>query len=266
MTAGWSLSRRADLAMSRIRDWNPGAYERFRDLRLRPAMDLLSAVGALPDGPCVDLGCGAGAAGAALKERCTGRTLIGVDSSPAMLSKAQETGAYDRLVQADVSDWVPDDAPALIFSNAVLNWLSEHTTLLPRLARLVAPGGWFAMQVPGQNDAPSHRLWRDLTGQSGVAGVLDPVEYADLLMPLGPVDVWETRYVQCLPASNQGHPVRRFTESTYGRQFLDSLDDAGRTALVAAYDAAIEAHYPTRADGTVLFPFRRVFAVLQQGM
>jgi trans-aconitate 2-methyltransferase len=30
------------------RDWNPQSYARFRDLRLRPALDLLNRVGALP--------------------------------------------------------------------------------------------------------------------------------------------------------------------------------------------------------------------------
>ena len=47
-------------------DWDPEAYARFRDLRLRPALDLLARVPQLPAGDVVDLGCGAGAAGPAL--------------------------------------------------------------------------------------------------------------------------------------------------------------------------------------------------------
>ncbi|MGY9049331.1 MAG: methyltransferase domain-containing protein, partial [Rhodobacterales bacterium] len=64
-------------------DWNPGAYHRFRGLRLRPALDLLRSVGPLPEGDVVDLGCGGGAVGPALGQ--LRRRLIGVDKSPAML-------------------------------------------------------------------------------------------------------------------------------------------------------------------------------------
>ena len=69
-------------------DWNPAAYARFADLRLRPALDLLGRVGALPAGDVVDLGCGAGSVGPALRDRFTGRTIVGVDASPAMLAEA----------------------------------------------------------------------------------------------------------------------------------------------------------------------------------
>ncbi|MCF6315197.1 MAG: methyltransferase domain-containing protein [Marinosulfonomonas sp.] len=41
----------------------------------------------------IDLGCGNGPVGAALVLRFAGRQIIGVDNSPAMLAKAQETGA-----------------------------------------------------------------------------------------------------------------------------------------------------------------------------
>ena len=62
-------------------DWDPGTYDRFRGTRLRPALDLLRALPELSEGAVVDLGCGNGAAGPALKT--LGRHLIGIDSSAA---------------------------------------------------------------------------------------------------------------------------------------------------------------------------------------
>ena len=85
---------------ARPQDWSPGTYARFRGLRLRPAMDLLAQVGDLPDGPVVDLGCGDGAVGSALRQAFPGRRLIGVDSSPAMLAQAR---GYDALVETDIA-------------------------------------------------------------------------------------------------------------------------------------------------------------------
>ena len=253
-------------------DWNPGAYDAFRDFRLRPALDLLARVpDSLPEGDVVDLGCGSGAAGPALRARCPGRRLIGVDASPAMLEAARAGEAYDMLAEADVSSWRPEALPALIFTNAVLHWLPEHGKLIPRLAGLVARGGCLAVQMPRQSDAPSHRLIREVAARLFPATfdwsdwtppVAAPEAYARLLAPLGAADVWETEYVQRLPAAAEGHPVRLFTQSTAVRPLAERLGAEERAAFVAAYDAALAEVYPAEADGTVLMPFRRLFFVL----
>lgn len=250
-------------------DWNPGAYGRFRGLRLRPALDLLAQVGDLPPGPVVDLGCGTGVAGPALAARFAGRTVLGLDASPAMLAEAGATGAYARLVEADIADWQPQDPPALIFSNAALHWLGDHDRLMPRLAGALAPGGVLAVQMPGQGDAPSHRLAREVAARLWGAApaavrVEDPAWYARRLAPLGAVEAWETTYLQPLSPAAEGHPVRLFTQSTLLRPILAGRDAAETAAFLRAYDAALADAYPPEPDGPVLFPFRRVFFTLRR--
>ncbi|MBI1416068.1 MAG: methyltransferase domain-containing protein [Limimaricola sp.] len=255
-------------------DWNPETYARFRGLRLRPALDLLAQVGEVPAGDIVDLGCGDGAVGPALRLRWPDRRLVGIDASPAMLAGARTCGAYDALIEADAGTWQPAAPPALIFSNALLHWLPDHATLLPRLAGLLAPGGTLAVQVPGQHDAPSHALLRqvardlrpDLFDFSAyVPPVAMPADYARMLAPLGTVSAWETTYLQrlapVLAPVEDGHPVRRFTQSTAMRPFVEKLGDDAAD-FVADYDAALARVYPPEPDGSVLFPFRRVFFVL----
>jgi trans-aconitate 2-methyltransferase len=250
------------------KDWNPEAYARFRGLRLRPALDLLAQVGALPAGDVIDLGCGDGAAAEALAARFE-RAPIGVDRSPAMLAKAK---GYARLIEADISTWTPEAAPALIFSNAALHWLPEHASLLPRLASLLAKGGILAVQMPRQFNAPSHRFLRDIAAamfpdRFDFTGYTPPVQraedYAALLMPLGEVNAWETDYVQRLEAEVGMHPVRAFTASTAMRPLLELLNPEETEAFCTRYDAALAAAYPHQADGAVLFPFRRVFFTLK---
>jgi trans-aconitate 2-methyltransferase len=261
--------------MASAKDWNPGTYARFRGLRLRPAIDLLAQVPDLPPGDVVDLGCGDGAVAEALKSRFADRHLSGVDSSPAMLTAAGRLGLYDRLTEADAGTWTPGNPPALIFSNALLHWLPDHDTLLPRLAGLLTPGGCLAIQMPGQHDAPSHALLRSVAAAlfperfdftDWRAAVAEPTHYHALLAPLGAVSVWETTYVQTLAAPlapvETGHPVRRFTESTAARPILDRLDPDETARFLAAYDSALEAPYRRRPDGSALFPFRRLFIVL----
>ena len=253
-------------------DWSPETYARFRDLRLRPALDLLAQVGALPAGDAVDLGCGNGPVAAALAEALPGRRLVGVDSSPAMLEHAKETGCYAELVTADIGTWVPERAPALIFSNAALHWLGDHGTLLPRLAALLVKGGMLAVQMPRQTAAPSHRFLRDIAvslypDRFDFSGYVPPVQTAEyywrMLAGLGEVQAWETDYVQRLAPSEAGHPVRRFTEATAMRPFLDKMTAAEAAAFTAAYDEALGVAYPLLPDGAVLFPFRRTFFTLR---
>ncbi|MCD1625939.1 methyltransferase domain-containing protein [Seohaeicola saemankumensis] len=250
-------------------DWNPGTYHRFRGLRLRPALDLLRALPPLPDGPVVDLGCGSGSAAAVLAG--FGRPVTGVDASPAMLAEARALGIYQTLHQMDISDWHPDGpAPALIFCNAVLHWLPDHERLIPRLAGHLAQGGTLAVQVPHQNNAPSHRLWLSLAEEmfpgcvdtAHGPDVLRPAEYHRLLSPLGELCLWETEYYQQLDPCEDGHPVRRFTETTYARPVLAALEAGQQAQLIAAYEAVMDKIYPASADGSVLFPFRRMFFTL----
>ena len=260
------------MSQAGAKDWDPGTYARFRDFRLRPALDLMTRIGDVSAGPVVDLGCGDGAVAAALADRFAGRPLVGVDASPAMLAKAAEAGCYTGLVEADIGSWAHEEPPAVIFSNAALHWLDGHDALMPRLAGLLAPGGVLAVQMPGQSQAPSHALLRALAEEmfpgrvsdraARAAAVGAPADYVRLLSGFGPVEAWETTYVQPLAPAVAAHPVRRFTESTAMRPFLATLspEEAGR--FVSAYEAELAAAYPAEEDGTVLFPFRRVFFTL----
>ena len=252
------------------RDWDPGAYARFRDLRLRPALDLLIRVEAPPAGAVVDLGCGDGAVGPALRARFPKRRLLGIDGSAAMLAQAR---GYDATERADIAAWAPAEPVAVLYSNAALHWLGRHEALLPRLLGLVVPGGTLAVQMPRQFEAPSHRLLRDLAAEMfpgrfpdsapgrWVAPVAPPAAYHRLLAPLARVEAWETEYLQPLAPVAEGHPVRAFTQSTTLRPYAERLAEGELAEFLAAYDDALAIAYPAEADGTVLFPFRRLFLI-----
>jgi trans-aconitate 2-methyltransferase len=251
------------------KDWNPETYARFRGLRLRPAVDLLTQVGEVPDGPVVDLGCGDGAVGPLLAARFG--AVIGVDSSAAMLAKAGETGAYAQCLQVDIAEW-RGDGLSLIFSNAALHWLGDHGRLMPRLAGMLAPGGVLAVQMPAQFMAPSHALLRQIA-QAMFPDRFDFISYDPpvhsletyhaILSPHGIFTAWETTYLQTLAPVTQGHPVRTFTESTAMRPFMDRLSDTEARRFLVAYDTALHDHYPLLPDGSALFPFRRLFFILK---
>jgi trans-aconitate 2-methyltransferase len=79
------------------------------------------------------------------------------------------------------------------------------------------------------------------------------------------VDLWSTTYLQHLPAPSDSrvHPVVAFTRETGLRPFLAA---AGQRAgeFESHYQHLIAQAYPQQTDGSVLFPFTRLFGVVQR--
>jgi trans-aconitate 2-methyltransferase len=248
--------------------WDPQRYLEFADERARPFHDLMAAVGARDPAEVVDLGCGPGTQTATLGQRWPGARIVGVDSSPEMVAAARQVGGIE-VVHADIREWTPDRPVDVLVSNATLQWVPDHLALLPALVNAVAPGGWFAFQLPANFTEPSHVLlyrladsprWRDRVGRQQVArpSSHDPEEYLTVLAGLDcAVHVWETTYFHVLPGEDA---VLDWVSGTALRPILDVLDEAERSEFTREYGALLRAAYPRRSYGTVL-PYRRIFAV-----
>ena len=244
--------------------WDPAVYRRFGAERSRPFFDLTARIGAERPRAVVDLGCGSGELTVTLAERWPGARVTGVDSSPEMIGKAKEKADFKV---GDVRDWKPAPDVDVLVTNATLQWVDGHRDLLARWAVELPPGAWLAMQVPGNFDAPSHRLLRAAAGRYGIAHVTreapvdDPSGYAALLLAAGAeVDAWETTYLHLLPATGGDHPVLRWMEGTALRPVKAALDDNAWQSFRADLGRELAAAYPA-AHGHVAFPFRRLFVV-----
>ena len=248
--------------------WDPLTYLEFADERSRPFVDLLSRVRAPDPKLVVDLGCGPGQLTASLADRWPGAQVLGLDSSPEMITRAAEFASPRvKFVVQDIRDWRAETAPDVIISNATLQWIPGHRSLLPSLISSLAREGWLAFQVPGNFDEPSHVLLRQLSADPRYASILanvawpaadDPASYLDDLAGPGcSVDAWETTYLHVLRGPN---PVFRWISGTGARPVLQALPDAYRAQFVAEYQELLNRAYPPRPYGTVL-PFRRIFVV-----
>ena len=257
--------------------WNPDVYRQFQAERDRPFFDLVAQLPDFRPAFVTDLGCGTAHQTATLAARWPGAQVTGVDSSAEMLAQAPVL-ANLRLVQADLRNWSPAEAPDLLLSNAALQWVPDHPALIPRLAAQVAPGGVFAFQVPGNFTAPSHLLLAQLRGEArwlerlGQAergperlSSLDPLEYAHLLTPLGfRVDAWETTYLHLLHGPDDGtSAVLNWVRGTALRPVLSRLSPAEAAEFEAEYGLRLRVAYPEGPSGTA-FPFRRVFVVARR--
>jgi predicted TPR repeat methyltransferase len=93
----------------------------------------------------LDLGCGAGLAGAAFRPKAA--RLVGVDLSPAMIEQARAKALYDRLAAADLVEFLASEPAAsadLALAADVFVYLGDLDPVFNALARVLAPGGLLA--------------------------------------------------------------------------------------------------------------------------
>jgi trans-aconitate 2-methyltransferase len=216
-----------------------------------------------------DLGCGAGNVTRLLVERWPAAEVTGVDGSPAMLAAARVVAPAVTWVQADIGAWRGPRPADVVFSNAALHWLDDHSRLFPHLVASLAPGGVLAVQMPRNHGAPSHTAivaaaqagpWRErLREVLRERPVAAPTVYHEILAPhVSRLDIWETEYLHVLEGEN---PVVEWTRGSALKPVLDALQEPERSGFLAEYSSRIAGAYRPGADGRTLFPFRRLFIV-----
>jgi len=90
----------------------------------------------------LDLGCGAGLAGMAFRQKARIRT--GIDLSPAMIEQARAKNIYDRLAAADLVEFLvgePAGCADLAIAADVFVYIGDLDPVMSATARVLAPGG-----------------------------------------------------------------------------------------------------------------------------
>ena len=245
--------------------WSPAQYLKFGEERTRPCRELSARVDLTAPRHIIDLGCGPGNSTDVLAQRWPDAEITGLDNSPRMIETARAERPGWRWVAEDITEWAAShgDIFDLVFSNAALQWLPDHAGLLPRLIERVASGGALAFQMPA-HDSPAHDLMRRIASARRLRvnewHSHEPAFYYDTVAPWSSrVDVWTTEYQHVMP---NAEGIVEWYRGTGLRPYLEALaTDAERSQFEAELLAGFRVLYPERADGRVLFPFRRIFAV-----
>jgi trans-aconitate 2-methyltransferase len=249
--------------------WNPSEYLRFGDERTRPSIDLASRIAVEP-ATVIDLGCGPGNSTEVLTRRWPRARVIGLDSSPHMIEAARDQYPEGEWILSGIEDWCPEATFDVVFSNATLQWLPDHGTLVKRLLGSVSPGGALAFQIPSTDYALVGNHIREIalagpwaermTQPLGALTMESPSFYYDhLATSARSIDMWVTEYDHVMESAAA---IVEWIASTGLRPFLAVLEsDAESERFVARLLERVSESYEMRSDGRVLFPFRRTFVI-----
>lgn len=251
--------------------WDSSQYLRFSRERTQPSRDLAARVELPARAEVLDLGCGPGNSTQVLAERFPGAHVAGADNSPQMLARARADHPDLDFVELDVTEDLTayEGRYDLVFSNACLHWVPDHRELMPRLLRLLKPGGQLAVQMP----LTGHQVmypqviwplvasprWRDRLGLPPSFHVLEPDAYVDLLESCASsFDLWETTYYHLLDSHGA---VLEWYRGSGLRPYLQALSPEDARAFEADVLARVREVHPTRAAGGVTLRFPRLFFV-----
>jgi trans-aconitate 2-methyltransferase len=247
--------------------WKPDQYLKFAAERTQPCRDLAARIAIEDPHRVIDLGCGPGNSTEVLATRWPRAELTGLDNSAEMIARARSLHPDWNWVAGDIATWTDGgECFDVVFSNAAMQWVPDHSRVFPRLVSHVTPGGALAIQMPGNYDAEAHLLMRAVASRyPATDGVREWFThgaefYYDALTPhAAHVELWSTEYFHVLDGPEG---IIEWYSGSGMRPFLDALaTEAERERFKLDYLAAIEEAYTPRPDGRLLFPFRRLFIV-----
>jgi trans-aconitate 2-methyltransferase len=253
-----------------VTSWDPGEYMRFGDERTRPSVDLAARVVVDTPARVIDLGCGPGNSTAVLRARWPAAQVVGLDSSADMIGTARSEHPAGEWVLAGIDDWTADSPFDVVFSNAALQWIPNHSTLVESLFASVASGGALAFQIPSAAFAAVRFMIHDIASEGPWAGRMNgplgeltmeaPSFYYDHLAPASrSIDIWETEYFHVMDSAAA---IVDWIAATGLRPFLAVLEsEAERRAFTALLLERVTRTYHPSVDGKVLFPFKRTFVI-----
>lgn len=247
-------------------EWSSTQYLKFENQRNQPAIDLMKKIVGFEPTMIADLGCGPGNSTMLLKKNFPDARIIGIDNSENMIQRAREQYKDLEFVREDIRSLTQQYD--LLFSNACLQWVPEHQTLIPELITHLNGDGVFAVQFPMNNTEPLYQIIQDVASEEcwnfrnvelDYNGTLTPDEYFDLLSAsCSEFQIWETKYYHNL--SNH-EALLEWVKGTRIRPYLAHLDEDSKVAFEQKLLNRVKEAYQVMANGEVILHFNRFFMV-----
>ncbi|WP_426485342.1 methyltransferase domain-containing protein [Flavobacterium sp. 2] len=247
--------------------WNPEIYNKFKDIRFKPFVDLMELIKPIDSGKAIDLGCGTGEQSIFLAEKFKQIDFLGVDSSAEMLAKSKEYVTENLHFEQSTNEGIAnsDKKWDLIFSNAALQWSDNHEELFPKLINLLNSGGQFAVQMPIQNENKLNQILHQLVSEEPFKSYLkgwkrnSPVlsmdQYAQIMFDGNLEDIQIMTKVY--PIIAQDHDALfDFISGSALIPYMELLEEDQKKLFVIEYKKRIEKNFPKLP---AIYAFKRIF-------
>jgi trans-aconitate 2-methyltransferase len=139
------------------REWDAETYDAISDPQFSWGMEVLGRLELRGDEDAIDAGCGSARVTEQLLERLPEGSLLAVDASEAMVTKARERlGERASYLVADLAEVQVSEPVDLVFSTATFHWILDHEQLFARLNAALRPGGRLVAQCGGLGNVAEH--------------------------------------------------------------------------------------------------------------
>lgn len=250
-------------------DWNPEKYLLFKKQRTQPAIDLAKRVEKYNPKTIVDIGCGPGNSTEVLRTLFPHSEILGIDSSASMIEKAAKACTGIKFLRCNAANLT--GTYDLLFSNACLQWISDHENLIPQLMSKLNPGGVLAVQIPMNSEEPLFRIIQETAARSKwnfeavhfeQNDTLPPHQYFDVLSHCASsFELWETVYYHAMASHKQ---LMEWVKGTRLRPYLDVLNPVQQLEFENDILFRAKEEYPRMENGEVILKFRRFFFIAQK--
>ena len=252
--------------------WDAVDYARHSEAQQTWARELTVKLALAGDEEILDIGCGDGKVSAALAALVQKGSVVGVDSSEAMIALASAT--FPSKFHPNLS-FQHQDARALvfeeqfdrIFSNAALHWILDHRPVLASMFRALRPGGLAVVQMGGRGNAAGvvaimdelmrKATWRDyFQGFSFPYGFYGPDEYASWLEEVG----FTIRSIELIGKDMVHEDRDTFTGwiRTTWLPYTDRVPEGLRERFIGELVSGYLARHPVDAQGAVHTDMQRL--------
>lgn len=243
--------------------WNPEDYAKNSDAQLKWAQELRATLNLQGHESVLDVGCGDGKITADFAMALPRGKVVGIDSSPEMVTYAQRTYEIAQRVNLGFAcidarslDFV--DEFDLVFSNATLHWVDNHLAFLHGASRALKRGGRLIVSCGGQGNASdvlqvfsevmAGKPWHPYFSQfENPYFFYSDRDYADWLAVVG----LDAVRVELVP-KDMTHVGREGLAGwirTTWMPFTHCVPVANRDCFIADFVEAYLSHFPLDADG-----------------
>lgn len=255
-----------------MNDWNPELYLKYNRERLQPTIDLVRRIEVENPESIVDIGCGPGNSTQILNQRWPNARITGIDNSPAMIQKAKADYPDQEWLLLDAGKDSINEKFDLVFSNATIQWIPNHSALIEKFASMLRDNGVMAIQMPLFFDMEIAESIAEVASDPRWSEATEDVEnlftihhetfyYDQLSKHFSNIELWTTSYYHIMESQDA---ILEMIRSTGLKPYLDRIPEEDVHDFETLVLNRLMNDYPDQEDGKVLFPFKRLFFIAQK--